>query len=271
MSRKKRPAPGVLEHRPVEREQDDVGGGDVERDAEDPLQAHVGLADDPRHAVAGVRDVPAHRQLAAEVGIEQEGDHHRGQDPADRAARRLQHEQDRGDAEGDVEVVGLRGAAHELVERHERVAERDHRAEGQQPVGDARALGPGLLVTCAPAAVDEERQRERDEQEARPVALRRHRVEHPVDRVTRQRRAGDERRSSRGSGRAAGRASRPRTPRRACRRPWSLRPSLLHLDRQVPRRLGVQRVALAADRERAPARSRSRSAAGGRSGAGARA
>ena len=47
---------GVLEHRAVDREQDDVGRGDVERHAEDALERHVERADQPLDAVAAVRE-----------------------------------------------------------------------------------------------------------------------------------------------------------------------------------------------------------------------
>ena len=47
-----------LEHRAVDREQDDVGRGDVERHAEDALERHVERADQPIDAVAAVRENP---------------------------------------------------------------------------------------------------------------------------------------------------------------------------------------------------------------------
>ena len=114
----------VLEHRAVDREQHDVGRGDVERDAEHPLQAHVALADDAVDAVALVGEPERVGDQPAEVGVGDEREHDRGQHPADRAARRLEDQQHRRDAEDDVERLGRGGAAEQLVGRDGGVARR---------------------------------------------------------------------------------------------------------------------------------------------------
>ena len=45
-----------FEHRAVDREQDDVGGRDVERHAEDPFERHVERADQPIERIAAMRE-----------------------------------------------------------------------------------------------------------------------------------------------------------------------------------------------------------------------
>jgi hypothetical protein len=100
-----------LEHRAVDREQHDVGGGDVERHAEEALEPHVALADDAVEAVALVLYAERLRDQAAEVRVGDEREHDLGQDPADRAAGRLEHEEHRHDARDHVERLGRGGAA----------------------------------------------------------------------------------------------------------------------------------------------------------------
>ena len=97
---------------------------------------------------------------------------------AGRAPRRLQHEQDRGDAEDDVERLRPRGAAHEIVGRHDRVADR----RPARAAATTQSAGRGSLR----AAEDDEGQQQRDGQERRPVDLRRERLEDPEDREQRQ-------------------------------------------------------------------------------------
>ena len=48
----KAPRAGKLQHSPVDREQHDVGGGDIERHAEDALQRHVERSDQPVERIA---------------------------------------------------------------------------------------------------------------------------------------------------------------------------------------------------------------------------
>ena len=189
------PRARVLQHGPVDREQHDVGGGHVERHAEDALEPHVGLAHEAVQAVAPVAHLPARRDLAAEVGVGQEQQADGRQDPADRAARGLQHEQDGGHAEDQVERVGLDRAAHELVEDDERVAQGHDGQHREQPVGDAgalagRRLALGALGGLAPSAVDQERHGQGHGQEGRAVDLGGQRVEDPVEGVQRQPDAG---------------------------------------------------------------------------------
>ena len=182
---------GELQHGAVDREQHDVGRGDVERDAEDALQAHVGLADDAVQPVALVADLQHVGDQPAEEGVEQERDADRGQRPARRAARGLEHDDDRAGAEEDVGRRRLRGAAHELVAGDDGVADRRDGERGDDPVAHARLLR---------AAEQDEGQQQRDGQERGPVDLRGQRQEDPEDREQRQARAedGDEARGEAG-------------------------------------------------------------------------
>ena len=168
---------GELEHGAVDREQHDVGRGDVERDPEDALQAHVALADDAVDPVALVADLQRVGDQPAEEGVEQEGDADRRQRPARRAACGLEHDDDRAGAEDDVERRRLRGAADELVAGHDGVADRGDGERADDPVARARPFG---------AAEDDEGQQQRDGQERGPVDLRGERPEDPEDREQRQ-------------------------------------------------------------------------------------
>ena len=216
-----------------------------------PFEAQVVLADDPRHPVAAMVD---HAPAARRRSRRRPGRRPRRRGGSSRrAAGRLEHEQDRRDAEEDVEVVGLRGAAHELVEGDERVAERDHRAGAS-----SQSVTPGLAAWRARRARPSRGRRGRSARARRRAGSScgtpaRPRTEHPVDRVERQpaQATSDDLLVDRVE--PARRASGPRTPRRA---PADIRGRyghlVLHLDGQVPRAIGVQRVALAADLERAP-------------------
>jgi hypothetical protein len=69
----------VLEHGAVEGEQDDVRRRDVERDTEEPLEAHVGHPHEAVDAVALVRDPERVGDQPAEVCVGQKGEADRGQ------------------------------------------------------------------------------------------------------------------------------------------------------------------------------------------------
>ena len=64
-----------------------------------PFERHVERADQPVEAVAAVREQRQADAIehAARVRVDEEGDGRHRQDPSDRAARRLEHEQN-GDA-----------------------------------------------------------------------------------------------------------------------------------------------------------------------------
>ena len=178
---------GVLEHRAVQREQDDVGRRDVERDAEYPLEPHERLPDQAVEAVALVGDAERVRDQPAEVGVREEPDADRRQDPPDRAAGGLEHEHHRDHAGEDVERLRVRRAPEQLVRCHDGVAGRDQREDPERPVQRRRALG-GMLgaVRLAARAEHEERQQQYDRKERRPVLLGGDRVQHPVHREQRQ-------------------------------------------------------------------------------------
>ena len=88
--------PDDIQDRAENREERDVGGRDVERHAEDPLQRHVERADDARGVVAAVGDESQADEIehGTVERIGHEGRRRHGQDRARRAARRLQHEGD---------------------------------------------------------------------------------------------------------------------------------------------------------------------------------
>ena len=69
-SMKNLPAPECSTNSAVDREQHDVGRRDVERDADDPFERHVQLADHATDVVAAMR--PWRRQIRAELRIGEE-------------------------------------------------------------------------------------------------------------------------------------------------------------------------------------------------------
>ena len=96
---------GALEDRTVDREQDDVGRGDIERHAEDALERHVERADETVELVAAMGD---ERQTDAIEGrpspaVEDEANRRRRQDPANRSACGLEHEQNGDGPQRDVD------------------------------------------------------------------------------------------------------------------------------------------------------------------------
>ena len=118
-SMKNVPAPDVFEDRAVNREEHDVGRGDVERHAEDALERHVERADRAdRCRSRGARAIA--RPMRSKQGPVERVDEEAGggdrQDPADRAAGRLEHEENRGRAEDDVDRRRIGGAIDERLE-----------------------------------------------------------------------------------------------------------------------------------------------------------
>ena len=151
---KKVPGAAQLEHRAVDREQDDVGRGDVERHAEDALERHVERPDQPIDAVAAVRedaeaDVVEDR---TEQRVEQERGGGDRQDPADGAACRFEHQHDRERCRATRSIGGrLGGAVDEAGEISERPAERDDREADQQPVDRRNRRSPASAGLSAVA------------------------------------------------------------------------------------------------------------------------
>jgi len=189
---KNRPTPEVLQHRPVDGEQHDVGGGHVKGDPEQPLDPHVGLADQPLQVVALVAQLPAEGEQAAEHGVGHEPKADGGQDPADGPPGRLEDEQDRDHPEDDVQAGGADDPAGEVVE-HQRVQQRDQGQGGQGPVERPRVVVALLALVLrggGPAGqgpVGEQGHGQGDGQERGPVGLGRLGPHHPEQGVQRHR------------------------------------------------------------------------------------
>ncbi len=171
---------GGVEHRTVDREQHDVGGAHVQRDAVEAGLIVVEAVDDLAVVDARVADRPRDRQEAAVVGVEEEGhaDDRQHQTGGAPAGLQHQHRQDRahhdvGDGEGPLPVE-------ERVEPAARIAQRDrqHRIEAHEQ-GDGRehpVEDPGVVPflrfgAAGPAAVAEEDQRQHRAEEEDQVVL----------------------------------------------------------------------------------------------------
>ena len=120
-------------------------------------------------------------QERAVVTVEQEGDGGDRQEPADRAAGRLEHQQRGHRAEQDVEPARGRGAVDELVEVDDWPGQDQHRDGGQRPVDRRHPGAPG-----GDGRVEHENEDQRDQQEADPIDLRLDDAHHPVECVERQ-------------------------------------------------------------------------------------
>ena len=116
---------GALEEGAEQNEQEDVGGGHVDRDAVDALGAEEHLVDDLIEFVAA--RVERARQKLSEQAVAQEDRADDGQDRTHHAAAGLEHQQHDDDADHDIDGVGIAGAQDELlVERP--VIETEHKA-----------------------------------------------------------------------------------------------------------------------------------------------
>ena len=195
---------GLLEHRAVDREEDDVGRRDVERHAEHAFERHVERADQTIDRIAAMRE--QWKADAIEPGpdqrVDEEDGRRHGQDPADGAARGFEHQDDGQCAEHDVDGERIGGAIDEALEIDERPGERGDSRTCEDPVerADSRRSRPSsgrdfafsLRRPAPPVAAqsgrhEKKRQHQRDEQEADAVDLGLDDEEHPVERVQRQR------------------------------------------------------------------------------------
>ena len=59
----------MLQYRAEDREQDDVGRGDIEGDAEDAFERHVERAHQPREIVAAVSKQPQPNELEQRAAV----------------------------------------------------------------------------------------------------------------------------------------------------------------------------------------------------------
>ena len=160
------PCPRHLQEGAEQHEDEDEGGGDAERQAEDTLRAQRHLA---RQAVDGVATVGQDaRQPLAEAGqgpalsghgVEQCSAADQSHDQADGTARGLQHHQGRDDSDGDIDLARHDGGRDGVdVERH---PETDQDAAGDQ----RRVDRPADQATRAIKPRDGEHQKTENEDE----------------------------------------------------------------------------------------------------------
>ena len=135
----------MLQHRAEDGEQDDVGGGHVEGDAEDPFERHVECAHDPGKIVAAVSKQPKSNELQqpAVVAVRQKDERRHRQDPPYRPPGRLEHKKRYHGAEREIRYRGCGRSVHELIEVDDRPRQRRDGERGEYPVerGDALASG----------------------------------------------------------------------------------------------------------------------------------
>ena len=217
-----------LQDRAVDREQHDVGRGDVERDTEEAAGLVVEAVDDLLEVETDVRDRPADRQVAAVVGVgeEQDADHRQhqarwygGPPRAPAAAGRpatTSRVQQRALA---VEEALEPAADAALRERQHRVEPDDQRQRGERPVDEPGSSRSSRSTGGAgPGAVADEDQRQRDGEEEDQVVLAalRQRAEHLLQHEERDQEApqvdgevdaGESRRPGRSSSYSAARRS----------------------------------------------------------------
>ncbi|GBD28777.1 hypothetical protein HRbin31_00798 [bacterium HR31] len=147
----------LLQEGAVDGEQNDEARGDVQGDAENPLQPHVQVPDDPVEVVAPVR--PGLREQVAHERVAHKGHGEEHERPAGGASGGLQHRQDGEDSEHDVVRVGHHLAVHEPLEVPEYPAQAEDRGQHEQ---DIHRVDPA--VRAFPPRVQQERQGQDEEQ-----------------------------------------------------------------------------------------------------------
>ena len=171
-STKNRLAPERSSTAPVDGEQHDVRGGDVQRGAVEPAARVVERVDDLREVESGVGDRPVLREKSAVVPVREEGQTDDRERPPRRTPARLDDQHQQHGPEHDVGRLEQSLAVEEPVvataERIDRIEADDQRGDGQHPV---RQRGPVTLAVDQPGAVREEDQRERAGQKDDQVVL----------------------------------------------------------------------------------------------------
>ena len=142
---------GVLEHGAVDREQDDVGRRDVERDAEDALGAHDERRRQPRQVVAAVADEPAVRDEVAVHGVGDEQHAHDRQDRPDGPPGRDEDQRDEQHPADDVDDERREAARDVGVEAGEQRPRR-RRTATPPPAPSRAATAARRARRAAPAA-----------------------------------------------------------------------------------------------------------------------
>jgi hypothetical protein len=136
---KEPPCPAPVEYRAIDGEEDDEGRRDIQRRGEYTLEGQEVLPDDAVHREAAVlehfRDQPA----GADIAIDEENERDGRQDPANRAARRLEHQQDQREAEDQFLGGRPHGARLVLLDVQRQVDRRVERDGGEDPVSRLQA------------------------------------------------------------------------------------------------------------------------------------
>ena len=135
------------QHGAVDGEQNDVRRRDVGGNPEQPLRPHDVVADQP-DPVEG-RRVERCRDEGTECRIGEETHHDERDEDAHGPAGRLQRDQDRDHAHGQVEVGRRDCAAEEAVPVRDDVGERNHGDCGEQPVQYGRVVGLPASLAAA--------------------------------------------------------------------------------------------------------------------------
>ena len=172
----------MLEDGAVDREEDDVGRGHIEGNTEDPLEGHVDRADEPGDAVTAMRDeiqADAIEQRSGH-GIDEEQQRGNRKHPSCRAPCRFEDDEKCDAPRRDVDDVWRCRAIDKGVDVAERPCERGHYQHDPESV--PQRMHPGRS-----RRVGDDRQHERDEQEADPIDVRIDDADGPVQRVGRQR------------------------------------------------------------------------------------
>ena len=170
----------MRQHGTEDREQDDIGGGHVERHAKNPLQRHIQRTDQTRDAVAPVRKEvkPERLQSGAEVAVEKEHDCSDRKDRTDSAAGGFQYQEGCDHPQHQIKRARSRCSVDELVEVNDGPTECDEHGERQRPVGQGHLASP-----LRAGRVAQEGQDQRDEKKADPVDLWLYDANHPVERI----------------------------------------------------------------------------------------
>src|SRR5439155_3422914 len=134
---------GVLEDRAVDREEDHERRGDEQRLSDHALDAEVLIADDVVEILGWATERTGHE--VREVRVRDRDEAEGGEMPADGAPRRLEHEEDRRHAEGEIERRRAVRAIDDVLEIHEHVRRDRDRRERERDVRDGDALQPATV------------------------------------------------------------------------------------------------------------------------------
>ena len=134
---------GALEERTEQDEQEDVCGGDVDRDAVDALGAEEHLVDNLAEFVTARFERA--RKILAEQAIAQEDRADDRQHRAHHAAAGLEHQKHDDNADDEIRHVGIAGAQNEVLVEDPMIEAEREADDAQRPIGGLRrpAVGQG--------------------------------------------------------------------------------------------------------------------------------